>query len=97
MKNLLERRSFLKATAAIGSALGLPFTSKANTIEAQIARSNEVPKAVGKSVIGLKSAPIAQVRVAFIGVGNRGSGHVKLVHACGSKAKIVAVCDIRFG
>ena len=74
MKNLLERRSFLKATAAIGSALGLPFVSKANnnSVEAQIARSNEVPKAVGKSVIGLKGAPIAQVRVAFIGVGNRG-------------------------
>ncbi|NBB21664.1 Gfo/Idh/MocA family oxidoreductase [Runella sp. CRIBMP] len=97
MKNFLERRSFLKASAAIGSALGLPFISKANnnSVEAQIERANFAPKPVGKSVIGLKMPPIAQVRVAFIGVGNRGSGHVKLVHACGAKAKIVAVCDIQ--
>lgn len=96
MKDFLQRRSFLKVSALLGSALGIPSLSQAKTsIEEQIDRSAFVPKAAGKSVIGLRSAPIQQVRVGFIGVGNRGSGHVKLIHACGNKAKIVAVSDIR--
>lgn len=96
MKNFLHRRSFLKASALIGSALGLPaYAKKTNSIEAQIEHTADIPKASGKSVINLKTAPITQVRVAVIGVGNRGSFHVQLVHACAPKAKIVAVCDIR--
>jgi Oxidoreductase family, NAD-binding Rossmann fold len=97
MKSFLQRRSFLKATASIGSALGLPFAANArdNSIEAQIDRSTYTPKAAGKSVIGLAMPPIDKVRVAFIGVGNRGSGHVEQVFACGNKSKIVAVCDIQ--
>ena len=96
MPNLFQRRSFLKASALLGSALGFPFVSKANnSIEDQIARANEVPKAAGKSVIGLKTNPIPQVRMGFIGVGNRGFGHVQQVHACGAKAKVVAVCDVQ--
>ncbi|MCU0341868.1 MAG: Gfo/Idh/MocA family oxidoreductase [Spirosomaceae bacterium] len=98
MKNFLQRRSFLKASALIGSALGWSRSeafAAATAIETQIERAHLAPKPVGKSVIGLKTPPIAQVRVGVIGVGNRGSFHVKLLHACGTKAKIVAVCDIR--
>jgi len=45
--------------------------------------------------MGLKVDPIKQVRVAFIGVGKRGSSHVKNIHALYPKVKVVAVCDIR--
>lgn len=98
MKSNFQRRSFLKASALLGSALGVPFLSKAAdpaSVEEQIAQTTYTPPAVGKSVIGLRAAPIPQVRVGVIGVGNRGSFHVRLVHGCGAKAKIVAVCDIR--
>ncbi|HEV7350248.1 Gfo/Idh/MocA family protein [Telluribacter sp.] len=96
MKDFLKRRSFLKATALLGSALGLPAISKANdSIEDQIQSTTYVPKAAGKSVIGLKVAPMQQVRIGIIGVGNRGTGHMKLVHGCGDKARIVAIADIR--
>ncbi|WP_247235362.1 Gfo/Idh/MocA family protein [Telluribacter sp. SYSU D00476] len=96
MKDFLQRRSFLKATALLGSALGLPLTSKAkDSIEAQIESTTYTPKAVGKSVIGLRVAPIQQVRIGIIGVGNRGNGHMKLIHGCGDKARIVAIADVQ--
>ncbi len=50
----------------------------------------------GKSVAKLKADPIKQVRVAFIGLGNRGSGHIQQYAAMyPDKAKVVAVCDVR--
>jgi hypothetical protein len=96
MTNFLKRRNFLKSSAFIGSLFGFSsFTNSKSSIEEQIEEANLSHWAGGKSVIGLTTAPIKQVRVAFIGVGNRGSGHVHLVHACGEKAKIVAICDIQ--
>lgn len=96
MANFLKRRNFIKTSAFLGSILGFPAIANAkSSIEEQIESAHLSLSKGGQSVIGLKVPPIQQVRVAFIGVGNRGSGHVKLVHACGSKAKIVAICDVQ--
>ncbi|MCU0469059.1 MAG: Gfo/Idh/MocA family oxidoreductase [Arcicella sp.] len=90
--NLLGRRSFLRSSTLFGSALGLSSTVKGNEF---LENTSFQPKPKGQSVIGLRTAPIAQLRVGFIGVGNRGSGHIHQVFACGGKAKIVAVCDVQ--
>lgn len=90
--NELGRRSFLRTSTLFGSLLGLSSVAKGNDFSEN---TTFQPNAKGKSVIGLRSAPIAQVRVGFIGVGNRGSGHVQQVFACGNKAKVVAVCDVQ--
>lgn len=76
-----SRRDFLKVMTAAGATLAL----------AQ--RASAAPAAAGRSVFGLKVAPLQTVRAGFIGVGARGSGHV------GSMLKIegvevTAICDI---
>lgn len=64
-----DRRQFLKTVAAAtvaGAAAGC--TNKTTT---------KLSPAQGQSVMGLTVAKMDVVRVAFIGVGQRGSGHVK--------------------
>jgi len=99
MKTNFTRRSFIKLSALSGAFLGLtgfvPKNSKDKVLEKieQIAAS---PLKKGQSVIGLTVPPIKQVRVAFIGLGNRGSDHLKLVDALfPDKAAITAICDVR--
>lgn len=92
-----DRRKFIKSSALIGTFLGfsgMSAFSKDQKHEVLEYLSQTKPSS-GKSVIGLKVAPIEQVRVAFIGVGMRGSGLAKQIAALHPKAKIVAVCDIR--
>ena len=91
------RRKFLKTSALGGAFLGLtPAVGYSKeTIQEQFEKKIQAPKAKGKSVMGLKVDPIKQVRVAFIGVGNRGTGHVRNINALHPKAKIVAICDVR--
>ena len=56
----------------------------------------QTPPATGKSVIDLKVAPIPQVKVALIGLGARGSGHVmQFASLFPDKAIVTAVCDIQ--
>ena len=96
-KNNFDRRKFIKSSALLGTLLGFSGASafsKDNKDEVLEYLSKSKP-ATGKSVIGLKVAPIEQVRVAFIGVGMRGSSHVKQIAAIHPKAVITAVCDIR--
>jgi predicted dehydrogenase len=51
------------------------------------------PKRTGKSVMGLRCEPLSEVRIAFIGLGMRGPGHVK--EMCNIEGtKIVALCDV---
>lgn len=45
--------------------------------------------------MGLRKDPIKQVKVAFIGLGNRGPGHLKHIAAIHPKAVVTAICDIR--
>ncbi len=81
-----NRRAFLKA-ASVAAAAGV-VSSCANT---QSQRAT-IPTAQGRSVIGLIAPKMDVVRVAFIGVGQRGYGHVKrMSHIEGTEIK--AICD----
>jgi len=64
-------------------------------VEEKLNALTNSPKAQGKSVVGLRVAPINQVRIGIIGVGVRGYSHVKTINSLHPKAKIVAICDIR--
>ncbi|MCU0348983.1 MAG: Gfo/Idh/MocA family oxidoreductase, partial [Saprospiraceae bacterium] len=98
MSNNNQRRSFLKNAAALATLVGLPSTrsyAKADAHELAEAASQTMTT-FGKPVFGLKVAPIKQVRVAVIGLGNRGEEHVRLLNAVGTdKCKLTAICDIR--
>ncbi|OUS70883.1 alpha-N-acetylgalactosaminidase [Pseudoalteromonas sp. A601] len=82
-----NRRDFLKAASAAAAAsvvTGCVSSNTANTVFA--------PTQQGQSVIGLVAPKMDVVRVAFIGVGQRGFGHVKrMSHIDGTQ--IVAICD----
>lgn len=95
-KNAVNRRQFVRSSSALAAFLGLPalsFGSKTTTdVLEHIADSRP---SFGHSVMGLKVGAIPEVKVAFIGVGSRGSFHTQLVNALSGKAKITAVCDIR--
>ncbi|MBE9463646.1 Gfo/Idh/MocA family protein [Dyadobacter subterraneus] len=96
MKSNKERRSFLKK-GLLGS-IGLYGFSKKEAVNPEFEEipGFKTPPATGKSVIGLKVAPIKQVRVALIGIGARGSGHVmQFASLFPEKAVVTAVCDIQ--
>ena len=98
MEKKLERRHFLKNAAGLAALVGLPRGRNYEKAEAQDlleAASQNMPS-FGKPVFDLKVAPIKQVRVATIGLGNRGEEHVRLLNAVGTdKCRIVAICDVR--
>ena len=98
MKQNFKRRSFLKNAAGLAALVGLPggnIFSKAEANDLIEAAARTLPS-TGKPVFGLKVPPIKQVKVAIIGLGNRGAEHARLVNAVGlEKAKITAVCDVR--
>ncbi|WP_299810120.1 Gfo/Idh/MocA family oxidoreductase [uncultured Shewanella sp.] len=82
----LNRRHFLK-TAGL-SAAGIL------TSQLPLSSAEAVPRkpATGQSVMGLVVPKMDTVRVGFIGVGQRGSGHVK--HFCHLEGvEIKAICD----
>jgi hypothetical protein len=99
MKNKYTRRNFLKASAlgAVSfSGLNMAFGSETSSFDKTLETLLNPPPQSGASVIGLKKAPMKPVRVAFIGLGNRGKDHVELINALSpEKATIVAICDIR--
>ncbi|WP_283102692.1 Gfo/Idh/MocA family protein [Shewanella abyssi] len=81
----LNRRHFLKtASLAAASLATSSFPATASTVPR--------PPALGRSVMGLVVPKMETVRVGFIGVGQRGSGHVK--HFCHLEGvEIIAICD----
>ncbi|MCF2856932.1 Gfo/Idh/MocA family oxidoreductase [Pseudoalteromonas sp. SMS1] len=82
----INRRHFLKAAGAAAAASMVSGCAQT--------RSQHAPHEIssGKSVIGLIAPKMDVVKVAFIGVGQRGYGHVKrMSHIEG--AEIVALCD----
>lgn len=92
------RRRFIKASALTGIFLGLAGHSQSSDktqVEKKLESMSRPGKAQGKSVMGLAVDPIKQLKVAFIGVGNRGRGHVKRMQALFPKARVTAICDIR--
>ncbi|WP_371995176.1 Gfo/Idh/MocA family oxidoreductase [Shewanella sp. 10N.286.54.B9] len=80
-----NRRHFLKTAGIAAASLATPsFAASSNTVPP--------PPTQGKSVMGLIAPKMETVRVGFIGVGQRGSGHVK--HFCHLEGvEIVAICD----
>lgn len=82
----IDRRKFLKSAAAVSAA-----TIAAGCVNTSNSGSIITPTSQGKSVMGLK-VKLDTVRVGFIGVGQRGSGHVK--HFCHlDGVEIKAICD----
>jgi hypothetical protein len=99
MKINFTRRNFIKLSALSGAFLGytgfMPNVSRESILE-KIEEMSSPPASKGKSVIGLTVPTIKQVKVAFIGLGNRGSEHLQLVDAlCPDKATITAICDVQ--
>lgn len=83
----MKRRDFLIAAGATGASLAASSVLGAGAPIVQRSR----PKG-NKSVAGLVVPKMDKVRVAFIGVGARGSGHVsQLCNIDG--VEIVAICD----
>lgn len=88
MKKRLNRRDFLKqsSTAGLGMALGSMAMSKYGCVRQ--------PQLKTEPIEHLVTPPIETVRVAYVGVGNQGSGHLRnLLRIEGVEIK--AVCDIR--
>ncbi|KZN69097.1 Gfo/Idh/MocA family protein [Pseudoalteromonas luteoviolacea] len=82
----INRRHFLKAAGAAAAA-GMV----SGCVQPQHSMNQSLRKQ-GNSVIGLVVPKMDVVRVAFIGVGQRGYGHVKrMSHIEGTE--IVAICD----
>ncbi|MBK8502667.1 MAG: Gfo/Idh/MocA family oxidoreductase [Saprospiraceae bacterium] len=95
-----QRRNFIKLSSATAAWFGLapagsskiPFSQVEELLNRQ---APERPQGQA-SVINLRKAPLGQVKVAMLGLGNRGTGQAKLVNALfPDKAKITAICDMR--
>jgi predicted dehydrogenase len=86
----LNRRNFIKSVAAI-TAASISSSQAAPDTFTQIPKKSPITK--NKTVMGLTSPQMSTVRVGFIGVGERGYGHVK--HCCHIEGvEIKAICDI---
>ncbi len=99
MKSNITRRNFITLSALSSAFLGfsplMPKISNDQLLE-KIEQFSSAPAAKGKSVIGLNVPPIKQVKVAFIGLGNRGTDHITLVDSLSpDKAVITAICDVQ--
>jgi len=70
----VSRRDFIKTVTVAGAGVGL--SGLVSTGSAQAEKGPVAPIQVGKSVMGLKHPKMDRVRVAFIGVGARGGGHL---------------------
>ncbi len=80
--NCTTRREFLMATGVIGAGMALANTAKAGIFG----------KKTASGVEGLKITPLKTVRTAFIGLGARGSGHLRTMMSLGG-VEVTAVCD----
>lgn len=80
----MPRRDFIKMAGAAGAGLvtaGLP----------SLAEASVTPPETGQSAAGLRFPKMDKVRVGFIGVGARGSGHVaQMLHIDGVEVKAIA-------
>ncbi|MEX2242923.1 MAG: Gfo/Idh/MocA family oxidoreductase [Fimbriimonadaceae bacterium] len=80
----MKRREFLKAAGAAAVAAQLNIGGGGRP-------SARAPKAQGKSMAGYADKPMESVRVGFIGVGARGSGHLsQMLQLQGVEVKAIA-------
>jgi len=95
------RRNFIKLSSTAAAWLGLAPSVTASgvsisTIEKILSEGDHGRPLGQNSVINLKKSPISQVKVAMLGLGNRGTGQAQLVNALfPEKAKITAIGDVR--
>ena len=86
--NSTDRRNFLKSIAVVTAAGVVSGCSSSKENE----RYSSSMQPQGKSAMGLTVPKMDVVRIGFIGVGERGSGHVK--HYCHiDGVEIKAICD----
>jgi hypothetical protein len=92
-----SRRNFIRLSAITAGFLSLPIRESYSNaqIQEKIEQLSRNKPAHGQHVAELNHAPIDQVKVAFIGLGNRGQNHVELVDALHPKAIITGLCDVR--
>ncbi|WP_095498000.1 Gfo/Idh/MocA family protein [Paraferrimonas haliotis] len=79
-----DRRAFIKGSIATAAATALGGCASSSAI---------APKPLGKSVMGLVTPKMDEVRIGLIGVGERGIGFVHHFNRIDG-AKITAICDI---
>lgn len=70
MPRKIDRREFLQAAGAVAASSIVP------GVAGQSAKAGTTPKAKGKTMAGHVAPKLDRVRVALIGVGARGSGHL---------------------
>jgi hypothetical protein len=81
----INRRELIKAAGAAGASLALSPLA--------VGVTNVTPEQKGKNVAGLVTPKMDTVRVGFIGVGARGSGHVATMLTLAG-VEIKAICDV---
>lgn len=91
MKN--NRRDFLKLTGLAGTGLLTGLTSSASASSSNSHRPYS-PGAARFNMSGYAAPKLETVRVAVIGLGNRGSGAVRRLSKIGN-LEIKALCDVR--
>ena len=85
-----DRRNFMKSVAAVTAATMTTTNIHADTFSNIPKKS---PFSKNKTVMGLTTSKMHTVRIGFIGVGERGYGHVK--HCCHIEGvEIKAICDL---
>jgi len=87
MPKKLDRREFLAAAGAAGAALA----TNAMAMDQKPQLNKRAPKGA-QSAADLVSPKLDRVRVGFIGVGARGSGHVAQMMAIDG-VDVIAICD----
>jgi len=87
MSKRIDRREFIAAAGA--ASLALVTTSMATEQKPQLNR--RAPRGA-KSAAGLVAPKLDKVRLGFIGVGARGSGHVSQVLSI-EGVEVIAICD----
>lgn len=92
MKNA-TRRNFLKQAGLTGLGIMGASVLKGNELEAACADLTYRPLSKPFNMAGFKAPPIEHVRVAVIGLGQRGPSHVRnLIRIEG--VEVVALCDV---
>jgi hypothetical protein len=94
-KSKLSRREMLKTSAIAGAGIGLTKLASANEPAVTLANAEYQDYSGTKyqSVIGMKFSPVNTVRLAIIGVGERGSSMLGEFLAV-DNVQITALCDI---
>ncbi|MCW5937755.1 MAG: Gfo/Idh/MocA family oxidoreductase [Fimbriimonadaceae bacterium] len=82
----MDRREFLAGAAATGLGLTMPYVTQSQPFA-------RVPKRAGGDMSQFADKPMETVRVGFIGVGARGSGHVEQMLLL-EGVEVTAVCDL---